>query len=124
MIQEIWQHHRGFREEEELRKVRVKSHCNQYHYPAFFAKVNEKFLHDTNCLKSMAHHAAGIGNCTQNGLTIPSHPSSEMHLGQFHRPYGISELECKLPNRGLPEGEESHTRVTVDQGNRSSQIVG
>ena len=34
MIQEIWQHHWGFREEKELRKVEVKNHCNQYLYLA------------------------------------------------------------------------------------------
>ena len=34
------------------------------------------------------------------------------------------ELDCKLPKRGLLEGEESHTRFAVDQGNRSSQIAG
>ena len=34
MISEIWQHHRGFREEKELRKVEVKN-CNQYLYLAF-----------------------------------------------------------------------------------------
>ena len=34
-IQEIWQHHRGFREERELRKVGVKSHCNQHFYLVF-----------------------------------------------------------------------------------------
>ena len=31
----------------------------------------------------MTHHAAGIGTCTQSGMTIPIHPSSEMHLGKF-----------------------------------------
>ena len=31
----------------------------------------------------MAHHAVGIGTCTQSGMINPSHPSSEMHLGKF-----------------------------------------
>ena len=31
---------------------------------------------------SMTNHAAGIGTSTQGGMTIPSHPSSEMHLGK------------------------------------------
>ena len=31
----------------------------------------------------MTNHAAGIGTCTQSGKTIPSYPSSEMHLGKF-----------------------------------------
>ena len=30
----------------------------------------------------MTHHAAGIGTCTQSDMTIPSYPSSEMHLGK------------------------------------------
>ena len=34
-IQEIWRHHRRFREEKELRKVRAKNHCKQYFYLAF-----------------------------------------------------------------------------------------
>ena len=42
MIQEILQHHRGFREEEELRKVGVKSHCNQYLYLAFREERRKK----------------------------------------------------------------------------------
>ena len=30
-----------------------------------------------------SYHAAGIGTCTQSGMTIPSYPSSEMLLGKF-----------------------------------------
>ena len=51
--------------------------------PCFSGKGKEKSLDDRNCLKSMAHHAAGIGTCTQSGMINPSHPSSEMHLGKF-----------------------------------------
>ena len=42
MIQDIWQHHRRFREEKELRKVGVKNHCNQYLYLAFWWKPRKK----------------------------------------------------------------------------------
>ena len=35
-----------------------------------------------SCLKSVTNHAAGIGTCTQSDMTIPSYPSSEMHLGK------------------------------------------
>ena len=35
LIQEIWQHHRWFREEKELGKVGVMNYCNQYLYLAF-----------------------------------------------------------------------------------------
>ena len=31
----------------------------------------------------MTNHAAGIGTFTQSYMTIPSYPSSEMHLGKF-----------------------------------------
>ena len=51
----------------------AKNHCNQY----------LKSLDDRNCLMPMTNSAAGIGTCTQSGMTIPSFPSSEMHLGKF-----------------------------------------
>ena len=89
-IQEIWQHHRGFREEKELRKVVVKNHCNQCFLPCFSGKAKEKSLDDRN-LKSMAHHAAGIGTCTQSGMINPSYLSSEMHLGKFPN---HTEFQC------------------------------
>ena len=44
--------------------------------------------------------------------------------GKIPRPYGISELDCELTNRGLLEGEDSQIRLAVAQGNRSSQIAG
>ena len=57
------------------------------------------------------------------------HDNSELSFlgdasGEIPWPYGISELDCKLPNRGLLEGEESHARFAMDQGNRISQIAG
>ena len=80
--QNIWQHHREFREEKELRKVGAKNHCNQYLFTCFSVRAREKCPDDKNCLMSMTNHAAGIGTCTQGGMTIPSHPSSEMRLGK------------------------------------------
>ena len=32
---------------------------------------------------SVTNRAAGIGTCTQSVMTIPSYPSSEMHLDKF-----------------------------------------
>ena len=52
-------------------------------FTLLFGKSKEKSLDDSNRLKSMTHHAAGIGTCTQSGMTNPSHPSSEMHLGKI-----------------------------------------
>ena len=46
-------------------------------------RAREKSLDDRNCLMSMTNSAAGIGTCTQSGMTIPSFPSSEMHLGKI-----------------------------------------
>ena len=51
--------------------------------PCFQVKARERGLDDRNCLMSMTNHATGIGTCTQSGMTIPSYPSSEMHLGKF-----------------------------------------
>ena len=51
--------------------------------PCFSARAMEKSPDDRNCLVSMTNHAAGFGTCTQSGMTIPSYPSSEMHLRKF-----------------------------------------
>ena len=51
--------------------------------PCFSVRAREKSPGDRNCLVSMTNHAAGIGTCTQSGMTIPSYPSSEMHLRKF-----------------------------------------
>ena len=50
---------------------------------SFSVGAMEKGLDDRNCLKSMTHHAAGIGSCAQSGMSIPSYLSLEMHLGKF-----------------------------------------
>ena len=51
--------------------------------PCLSERAKEKRVDDRNCLKSLTHHAAGIGNCIQSDMTYPSHPSSEMHPGKF-----------------------------------------
>ena len=52
--------------------------------PCFQEKAGPTSLDGGNCLSSMTNnHAAGIGTCTQSGMTIPSYLSSEMHLGNF-----------------------------------------
>ena len=50
---------------------------------SFSVGAREKGLDDRNCLKSMTHHAAGIGSCAQSGMSIQSYLSVEMHLGKF-----------------------------------------
>ena len=49
--------------------------------PCFSGIAKDKSQDDSNRLKSVTHHAAGIGTCTQSGMINPSYPSSEMHLG-------------------------------------------
>ena len=43
MIQEIWQHHLGFREKKELRKMGAKNHCT---LPCFSVRARRKSLDD------------------------------------------------------------------------------
>ena len=62
--------------------MEVKNHWLQCFYPAFLEKLRKKSGRQTS-LKSMAHHAAGIGTCTRSGMINPSHLSSEMQLGIF-----------------------------------------
>ena len=57
------------------------------------------------------------------------HDNSELSFlgdasGKIPSSHGISELDCKLPMRGLLEDKEFHARFAVDHGNRSSQIAG
>ena len=63
--------------------------------PCFQEKARTYALDDRNCLMSMTNHAAGIWTCTQRGMTIPSFPSSEMHLGKFP---GHTEFQSWIVN--------------------------
>ena len=83
MIQEIWQHHRGIQRREGIEKSRSEEPLQPILLPCFSVGAREKGPGDRNCLKCMTHHAAGIGTCTQSGMTSPSYLSSEMHLGKF-----------------------------------------
>ena len=124
MIQDIWQHPRGFREEKEITKVGVKNHCNQCVYLTFREKLREKFGRQ-KCLKFMVHHAAGTGTCTQSGMTIPSYPSSEMRLGKFpdHTEFQSWIVNFRTEVCWIAKSP-MHARFAVDQGNRSGQIAG
>ena len=51
--------------------------------PCFSVRARERVWTTANCVKSLTHHAADIRTCTQSGMTIPSDPSSAMHLGKF-----------------------------------------
>ena len=88
MIQEIWQHHReSLMMSKILRREGIENSGSEeplqsIPLPCLLRRAREKCLDDRNCLKSMTHHAAGIGTCTQS-MTIPSHLSSEMHLQKF-----------------------------------------
>ena len=73
----------GIQRREGIEKSGSEEPLQSIHLPCFSVGAREKSLDHRNCLKSMTHHAAGIGTCTQSGITIPSYPSSEMHLGKF-----------------------------------------
>ena len=79
MIQEIWRH--CWREG--IEKVESEEPLQSIPLLCFWGRAREKSLDDRNCLKSMTHHAPGIGTCTRSGMTIPSHPSSQIHLEKF-----------------------------------------
>ena len=86
----------GIHRREGIEKSGSEKQLQTIHLPCFSRESKGKSLDDSNCLESMTHHAVGIGTCPQSGMINPSHPSSEMHLGKFPRPYGISELDCEL----------------------------
>ena len=46
----------------------------------FQEKASTYGLDRRGCLTSTTNYAAGTGTCTQGDMTIPSYPSSEMHL--------------------------------------------
>ena len=84
MIQEIWHHHhRGLREEKELRKVGVKNHCNQCLYFAFSKKLRKKVWTTEIVLSLWLTMPRVSGHVLKGGMINPSHLSSEMHLGKF-----------------------------------------
>ena len=93
-IQEIRQHHRGFIEE------------------------------NRNCLKSVAHHAAGIGTCTLSGMINPSYLSSEMHQGRFPDHTEFQSWIVNFRTEVCSKAQNPTRAFAVDQGNRSNQITG
>ena len=102
--------------------------------PCFSGQAKEKSLDDRNCLKSVAHHAAGIGTCTQSGVINPSHPSSELHLGKFSdhtefqswivnfRTEGCSK--AKNPTRALQWIKEVEAAKSLDDLITPKSIMG
>ena len=68
--------------------------------------------------------ATGIGTCAQSGMTFPSDPSSEMHLGKLPDHTEFQSWIANFRTEVLLEIEELHARIAVDQGNRIGQIAG
>ena len=85
----------GIQRREGIEKSGSEEQLQPMPLPCFSGQALEKSLVDRNCLKSMAHHAAGIGTCTQSGMINPSSPSSEMHLGKFP---DHTEFQCWIVN--------------------------
>ena len=75
MIQGIWQHLR----EEGFGKSESGEPLQAIPIPCFQERGRPTSLDRGNCPMSVTNnHAAGIGTCTQSGMTIPSCLSSEM----------------------------------------------
>ena len=110
MIQEIWQHHRVFIEEKEIDKSGSEKPLQPIPLPCFSGKAKENVWTTAIVLSLWLTMPRVLG-------LVPSYPSSEMHLGKLPD-------HTEFQSWGLLEGEESHTRLAVDQGNRSSQIAG
>ena len=102
--------------------------------PCLSGKAKEKSLDDSKCLKSMAHHAASIGTCTQSGMINSSHLSSEMHLGKFtdHTEFQIwivnfrAEVcsKAKNPTRALQWIKEIEAAKSLDDLITPKSITG
>ena len=73
----------GIQRREGIEKSGSEEPLQSIHFTLLCGRSEGKNLDHRNCPKSMTHHAAGIGTCTQSGITIPSYLSAEMHLGRF-----------------------------------------
>ena len=73
----------GIQRREEIEKSGSEKTIATNTFTLFFRKRKGKMPGRQMSLKSMSHHAAGIGTCTQSGMINPRHSSSEMHLGKF-----------------------------------------
>ena len=96
----------GIQRREGIEKSGSEEPLQRIHLPCFSGKAEEK-VWTTEIVLSLR-------------LTMPRVSGVVLKVACN----GISELDCELQNRGLLVGKESHTRVAVDQGNRSSQIAG
>ena len=83
----------GIQRREGIEKSGSEEPLQSILFLCFLKRPSEKSLDDRNCLMSMTNHAVCIGTKTQSDMTIPSYPSSEMHL-ENSLTIGISELDC------------------------------
>ena len=72
----------GIQRREGIEKSGSEESLQSIPLPCLSTRAKEKSLDHRNCLKSVTHHAAGIRTFSKC-MTIPSYPSSEMHLGKF-----------------------------------------
>ena len=74
----------GVLRREGIEKSRSEEPLQSIPLPCFHGRARQKSPYGGNREMSMtSYYAAGIGTCSQSGMTIPSYPSSEMHLGKF-----------------------------------------
>ena len=89
--------------------------------PSFQGRARQRSPDGRNYPMSMTNnHAASIGTCSPSGMTIPSHLSLEMHIGNFP---DHTELQIWIVNfrTEVCSKAKNPTLALVDQGNRNSQ---
>ena len=103
---------------EGIEKSEIEEPLQTIPSPCFPVRAREKSLDDRNCLMSMTNHAAGIGTCTQSGMAIPSHLSSEMHLQKLPDQTEFQSWVVKFRAEVCAKAD-----IAVDQESRAHNAV-
>ena len=72
-------------------------------FTLYLGESKGKSVDDRNYSMSVTNHAAGLGTCTQSGMTIQSYLSWETRLGKFADHTEFHSWDCEFPNRSLLE---------------------
>ena len=110
MIIEIWQH-----ESRVQKKDRYEKGEDNTNALLSWESEREKSRDSGDCsLFAINNHAAGVRTCTQSGMTIPSYPSWDMHLGNFPDHTELQRWRV-IQNRSMLDSEKSSSRNAVGQ---------
>ena len=124
MIQETWQHHRGFKEEKELRKVGVKNHCNHCIYLAFREKLRKK-VWTTEIVFSLWLTMPRVSGLVLKSGMVTQLPITEFFLGCI---YTKDPLDRSVPppthahaySTSLPQTSDNATIYSPSSTSRTS----